>query len=93
MKESVSTVVFIQMTGAKTDSGTGGGLVFQEMLAKSLIERGIKVCAVTNPIDLYGFQFLDENRLVAKFSKSFSGAIGLFIDSDGMLKSLKYTKN
>ena len=86
MKESVSTVVFIQMTGAKTDSGTGGGLVFQEMLAKSLIERGIKVYAITNPIDLYGFQFLGKNRLVARFSKSSPGAIGLFIFDRKKLK-------
>ena len=50
MKKSVSTVVFIQMVGAKTDSGTGGGLVFQEMLANSLIERGIKVYFLLIPI-------------------------------------------
>lgn len=74
------------MTGAKTDSGTGGGLVFQEMLAKSLIERGIKVYAITNPFDLYGFQFLGKNRLVARFSKSSSGAIGLFIFERKKLK-------
>ena len=86
MKESVSTVVFIQMSGAKTDSGSGGGLVFQEMLAKSLIERGTKVYAITNPIDLYGFQFLGKNRLVARFSKSSSGAIGLFIFERKKLK-------
>ncbi|MDA8054918.1 MAG: glycosyltransferase family 4 protein [Thermoplasmatales archaeon] len=87
MKESVSAVVFIQMTGTKTDSGTGGGLVFQEMLAKSLIERGIKVYAITNPSDLYGFQFLGKNRLVARFLKSSSGAVGLFIFERKKLKN------
>ena len=85
--ESVSTVVFIQMTGAKTDSGTGGGLVFQEMLAKSLIAIGIKVYAITNPSDLYGFQFLGRNRLIARFSKSSSRAIGLFLFDRKKLKA------
>ena len=74
------------MTGAKTDSGTGGGLVFQEMLAKSLIERGFKVYAITNPSDLYGFRFLGKDRLVTRFSKSSSGALGLFIFERKKLK-------
>ena len=64
-----------------------GGLVFQEMLANSLIERGIKVYAITNPNDLYGFQFLGKNRLVARFSRSSSGAIGLFIFERKKLKN------
>ena len=70
MKESVSTVVFIQMSGAKTDSGTGGGLVFQEMLANSLIERGIKVYAITNPNDIYGFQLSLWNLALRIFQSS-----------------------
>ena len=86
MIEGVSTVVFIQMAGAKTDRGTGGGLVFQEMLAKSFLERDINVYAITNPFDLYGFQFLGKNRLVAKFSKPSPGAIGLFIFERKKLK-------
>lgn len=87
MEKSESTVVFIQITGSKTDNGTGGGLVFQEMLAKTLIGRGIKVYAITNPFDLYGFQFLGQNRFVARFSRPSSTTFGLFIFERKKLKA------
>lgn len=73
MSDKVKTLVFIQMAGSKTGSGTGGGIAFQEVLAKSLLEKGINVYAISNPSDTYGFRFLGSNRLVANFSKHLSG--------------------
>ena len=78
-KKSISTVVFIQMSGIKTNQGTGGGLVFNELLAKSLIKKGIDVYAITNPFDLYGFEFLGERRYVAKFMGAVSFPLNWFI--------------
>lgn len=82
----LKTVVFVHMTGSKTNEGTGGGLISQEVLAKSLIERGVQVFAVTNPRDNFGFKFLGENRLVAKFSISSSPLMNLFLFNGRELK-------
>lgn len=86
MNNEISTVVFVQMAGSKTSSGTGGGLAFQEMLAKSLMERGVKVYAITNPSDLFGFQFLGGNRLVARFFRTSFGALSMLFFDRGKMK-------
>lgn len=90
MINRVSTVVFVQMAGSKTSKGTGGGLIFQEALASSLIERGLNVYAITNPSDTYGFQFLEKNRLVARYTASSTGSVGLlFFDSRKLKAELR----
>lgn len=87
MSSEVRTLVFVQMAGSKTTSGVGGGIVFQEILAKTLLERGVSVYAITNQSDLYGFKFLGQNRLVANFSKGSDGALSLLLFNKKKLRS------
>jgi glycosyltransferase involved in cell wall biosynthesis len=80
-------IVFIQMTGGRTSSGSGGGLVFQELLAKSLTQRGYSVYAITNTFDLYGFSFLGKRRMTADFHSGTAGSImGFFLFNRWKLK-------
>lgn len=72
------TIVFLQMTGSKDEKGTGGGLIFQEFLARILIERDIDVYAITNPSDKFGFDFLNNKRFVANFHTNRNKILSFF---------------
>ena len=80
-------IIFVQMNGGKGDTGSGGGLVFQEMLAKYLIEKNFNVYAITNPSDKYGFDFLKNKRLIAHFKGSDNTAINTFLFNYKLLKN------
>lgn len=84
---SIKSIVFIQMTGGRTKTGIGGGLVFQELLAKNLLKRGYSVYAITNPSDLYGFSFLGDHRYSANFKNQNSGVSDMFLFNRKKLKS------
>lgn len=73
------SIVFMQLTGGKTSTGTGGGLIFQEMLAKMLLQRGWSVYAITNSSDLYGFSFLGEKRFSVNFGSDKSDIYRFFM--------------
>ena len=77
MRNSLS-FIFVQMQGGKTEKGTGGGLVFLEFLARSLLKSGIKVYAITNSYDKYGFDFLGNNRFVVNFKVNNNEKISMF---------------
>ena len=80
-------VVFLQMTGGKTSTGTGGGLVFQELLAKMLVLNGWSVYAITNHSDLHGFSFLGKNRFSVGSKNDGSGLYGVFLFNRKKLSS------
>ena len=83
------SIVFVQMEGSKTQNGTGGGLLFSELLARNLIKNGVQVYAITNPSDKYGFDFLANNRFTANFSSHNIGILSIFIfDYTDMRKEL-----
>ncbi|MHB8560212.1 MAG: glycosyltransferase family 4 protein [Thermoplasmataceae archaeon] len=73
------SIVFLQITGGKSSTGTGGGLVFQELLARMLLQRGWSVYAITNSSDLYGFSFLGEKRFSVNSGSDKSGIYGFFM--------------
>lgn len=75
------------MTGGRTKTGIGGGLVFQELLAKNLLKRGYSVYAITNPSDLYGFSFLGDHRFSANFKNPNGGVSDMFLFNRKKLKS------
>ena len=82
-----NTIVFVQMYGGKGSTGSGGGLVSQETLAKYLIEKNFNVYAITNPSDKYGFNFLKDKRLIAHFKDSNNTAINTFLFNYKLLKN------
>lgn len=86
VEKGIFNIVFIQMNGTKTSQGTGGGLFSQELLAKLLIARGVKVYTITNPRDTYGFQFLGDKRFVAEFIIPSSSAFNWFVFNRKRLK-------
>jgi len=79
--------VFVQMQGAKSEKTIGGGLVFQEFLAKNLLEKGIKVYAITNSLDKYGFTFLGNDRFVANFKVNSNSILSIFSFDRKKMKS------
>ena len=81
-----NTIVFVQMYGGKGSTGSGGGLVFQETLAKYLTEKNFNVYAITNPSDKYGFDFLKDKRLIAHFKDGNNTAINTFLFNYKLLK-------
>lgn len=75
------------MTGGKTKTGIGGGLVFQELLARNLLKRGYSVYAITNSSDPYGFSFLGDHRFSANFKNPNGGVSDMFLFNRKKLKS------
>ena len=72
------SIVFVQMQGIKTEKMIGGGLTFLELLARNLIKRNIRVYAITNSRDKYGFDFLANNRFIANFNTNPNGLLSMF---------------
>ena len=81
-----STIIFVQMNFGKGDDKIGGGIVYQELLAKYLIKKNFNVYAITNPSDKYGFDFLKDKRLIANFKDSKTTAINTFLFNFKLLK-------
>lgn len=75
------------MTGGRNKTDTGGGLVFQELLARNLLKRGYSVYAITNPSDPYGFSFLGDHRFSANFKNPDGGVSDMFLFNRRKLKS------
>lgn len=79
-------IVFVQLTGSRGKSGTGGGLAFYERLAKYLVSKGKNVYAITNNLDELGFDFLGERRFSANFKEGPAGFRFLFLYDKNRLK-------
>ena len=82
----ISTIIFVQMNFGKGDDKVGGGIIYQELLAKYLIEKNFNVYAITNPSDKYGFDFLKDKRLIANFKDNDTTAINTFLFNFNLLK-------
>lgn len=80
-------IIFVQLTGLRGRSGTGGGLEFYERLAKHLVAMGESVYAITNNLDDYGFLFLGERRFVANFRNINEGVFSMFFFDRKRLKN------
>ncbi len=80
-------IIFVQLTGFRGKSGTGGGLEFYERLARYLVTIGENVYAITNNLDDYGFLFLGKHRFIADFRNKKEGAFSIFFFDRKRLKN------
>lgn len=83
----VKSIVFIQMTGGRTKTGSGGGLVFQELLARNMLKKSYSVYAITNSSDLYGFLFLGDHRFSVNANNPKGGVLDMLLFNRKKLKT------